>query len=140
LLDYFNTRSDFNGLAKWSTRLLKIASLSPELRKRLETVKSKALLKQIDEQVKSKADYDPFASGKVYLEAAMNFSDENLRSAALEQALARSKAEKDINTFIRTAHTIAEAEHDPQKKAAILIGAGEQTLAVGRYYQTIKLW
>jgi TolA-binding protein len=140
LLDYFNTRSDFKGLAVWSQKLLAIKSLSPSLRTRLQTVKSKALLKQIDEQVKGKANYDPFAQGKIYFEAALGLQDEALRSAALEQALARSKSEKDINTFLKVAHSIAASEKSTDKKAQILSAAGDQTLAIGRFYQTLDLW
>jgi hypothetical protein len=140
LLDYFNTRSDFKGLTQWSQALLNIRSLSPALRARLQTVKSKALLRQIDEQVKSKANYDPFAQGKVYFETALNMQDETLRSAALEQALARSKAEKDINTFIKAARAVASAEKNPEKRAQILSGMAEQTLAIGRFYYTLTLW
>ncbi len=140
MLDYFNTRSDFAGLAKWSQKLLAQKTLPASLRARLDKVKSKAMMKQIDEQVKSKANYDPFAQGKVYFETALNLQDEALRSAALEQALARSKSEKDIGTFLKVAHTIADAEKNPDKKATILSAAGEQTLAIGRFYQTLSLW
>lgn len=140
LLDYFNTRSDFKGLTEWSGKMLALRNLPANIRTRLQTVKSKAMLKQIDEQVKSKANYDPFAQGKVYLETALSLQDENLRSAALEQALGRSKSEKDINTFLKVAKTLAAAEKQPDKKAQILSAAGDQTLAIGRYYETIGLW
>jgi tetratricopeptide (TPR) repeat protein len=140
LLDYFNTRSDFKGLTEWSQKLLAIPSLPPSLRTRLTTVKSKAMLKQIDEQVKGKTGYDPFAQGKVYFETAMSLQDETLRSAALEQALAKSKAEKDIGTFLRVARTISASEKTPDKRAQILSASGDQTLAIGRFYQTLGLW
>jgi hypothetical protein len=124
----------------WSTRILKIKTLAANLHSRLDTVKSKAQLKQIDEQVKSKAGYDPFGQGKSYFETALSLQDESLKSVALEQALARSKAEKDIATFLRVAKTMANSEKDPEKKAQILIGMGEQTLAIGAFYHTLSLW
>lgn len=140
ILDYFNTRSDFNGLVTWSQKLLAIQQLPKDLKTRLQGVKSKALLKKLDEEVKSKKGFDPFSQGKIYFETALSMQDESLRSAALEQALARSKSEKDINTFLKTAKVIALKEKQPQKRATILLAMADETLNIGRYYQTFDLW
>jgi tetratricopeptide (TPR) repeat protein len=140
ILDYFNTRSDFKGLVKWTQKILTLPKLSADLRKRMETVKAKALLKKLDEEVKNNKSYDAFAQGKIYFENALAQEDEAIRSVALEQALARSKAERDINTFLRAARAVAVAEKDLVKKAAIFFSMAEETLAIGRFYLTFEIW
>jgi len=139
-LDYFNIRSDFAGLVNWSQKVLAINTLPPKVRHRLESVKSKALLKKIDEEVKSKSNYDAFSQGKIYFETALSMQDDSMKSVILGQALARSKAEKDVGTFISAAKALASAEKKPDKRASILMGMAEQTLAIGRFYQTLEVW
>jgi tetratricopeptide (TPR) repeat protein len=139
-LDYYNIRSDFKGLVDWSQKVLALRSISPALRTRMQNVKSKALLKKIDEEVKGKSNYDAFAQGKVYFEKALSMQDESMKSVVLEQALARSKSEKDINTFLKVASALANAEKNPDKRAGILLGIAEQTLATGRFYETLDIW
>lgn len=139
-LDYYNIRSDFKGLVNWFSKVLALNQIPPSLRKRLESVKSKAMLKKIDEEVKSKSNYDAFAQGKIYFETALNMQDESMKSVVLEQALARSKSEKDVNTFLKAAKALASAEKKADKRASILLGMGEQTLAIGRFYQTMDIW
>lgn len=139
-LDYYNMRSDFEGLVDWSKKILAINTIPSALRTRLKDVQSKALMKKIDEDVKGKANYDAFSQGKIYFETALSMQDESMRSAVLEQALARSKSEKDVNTFIKAARAIAAAEKDSNKRAKILLGMGDQTLAIGRLYQTLGVW
>lgn len=139
-LDYYNIRSDFNGLVDFSQKLMAINTLSPKLRTRLQNVKSKALLKKIDEEVKSKSNYDAFAQGKIYFETALSMQDESMKSVVLEQALARAKSEKDVNTFLSAARALATSEKKADKRASILLGTADQTLAIGRFYQTLDIW
>ena len=140
ILNYFNIRSDFKGLVTWTDKMLRLNPVDPKLRDRLKTVKSKALLRRLDEDVKSRKGYDVFAQSKSYLEAAMSSGDSQLRSAALEQALGRAKAEKDIDTFLRAAEGMAKAETNPQKRAELFASVGDETLAIGRYSHALGSW
>jgi TolA-binding protein len=140
ILNYFNIRSDFKGLVDWSQKMLALNPKSPELQKRLAEVHSKALLKRLDEQVKSQKGYDVFSQGKSYLQTALLSGNSGLRSAAFEQALVRSKAEKDIGTFLATAGLMAKTAETPQKRADLLNSMADETFAIGRFYQTLKTW
>lgn len=139
ILYYFNTRNDFSGLLTWTQRMLSLR-LRKDLRDRLQTVRSKAALKQLDEQVKNQKNYDVFSQGKGYLQQALSSGDTSLRSAAFEQALARSKSEKDIETFLKAATAMAKSESKAQKRADIMNSAGDETLAITRFYQTLSIW
>ncbi|MGZ3744211.1 MAG: hypothetical protein ACXVBQ_10145, partial [Pseudobdellovibrionaceae bacterium] len=139
-LDYYNIRSDFKGLVDFSQKMMAINSLPPKLRTRLQSVKAKALLKKIDEEVKSKSNYDAFSQGKIYFETALSMQDESMKSVVLEQALARAKSEKDVNTFLNAARALANSEKKADKRASILLGTADQTLAIGRFYQTMDIW
>jgi len=140
ILNYFNTRSDFKGLVDWSQRMLALGLTDKELRQHLQDVRSKALLKRLDERVKSQKGYDVFSQGKSYLQTALTAGDSSLRSAAFEQALGRSKSEKDIETFLTTAKLMAKGEPDLQKRMDLLSSMGDETLAISRYYQTLQTW
>lgn len=139
ILYYFNIRSDFRGLVDWTQKMLAL-HLNQNLRKRLQEVRSKALLRRLDEQVKTQKGYDVFAQGKSYLQTALTSGDSNLRSAAFEQALGRSKAEKDIETFLIAAGAMAKAEPKPQKRADLLSSLADETLAITRFAQTFEIW
>ena len=139
ILHYFNTRSDFKGLAQWTTKMLSIGLKNPTLVAHLQDVNSKAQLKRLDEQVKTRKGYDVLSQGRSYLQTALEVSDSGLRSAALEQALARSKSEKDIETFVSTASAMAKVEKDPKKRADILNSMADEMLGITRFYQAISM-
>jgi hypothetical protein len=140
ILFYFNTRGDFKGLAEWTQKMLAVNPGGPDLRKRLQDVRSKALLRRLDEQVKSQKDYDVFAQGKSYLQTALDSQDSGLRSEAFKQALARSKSEKDVETFIKTATLMARSEAHPQKRSDLMLSTADETLAITRFYETLRTW
>ncbi len=140
ILNYFNTRSDFKSIVDWSDKMLALKPRNAELRTRLQSVRSKALLKRLDEQVKTQKGYDQFAQGKSYLQTALSAGDAKLRSAAFEQALGRSRAEKDIETFLKTAFVMAKAETNPQKRADLLNSMADETLAITRFNMTENIW
>ncbi|MBK7963311.1 MAG: hypothetical protein IPK04_20255 [Bdellovibrionales bacterium] len=137
ILDYFNTRSDFAGLSTWTAKMLEIKTLSEPLRKRVSSINANALSKKIDESIKKKEDYDPFAQGKLYLQTALNNSDEAVRSVALEKALEKSRSEKDITTFLRAANAMAGAEKVPEKRANILRSMADECIGISMF-QTAK--
>lgn len=137
ILDYYNTRSDFAGLSTWTGKMLEIKTLPEALRKRISSINANALSKKIDESIKKKEDYDPFAQGKLYLQTALNNSDETVRSVALEKALEKSRAEKDITTFLRAANAMASAEKVPEKRASILRSMADECIGISMF-QTAK--
>ena len=120
--------------------MLALNPKSPELKTRLSSVRSKALLKRLDEQVKTQKGYDVFSQGKSYLQTALKAGDASMRSVAFEQALGRSKSEKDIETFLKTAFAMAKAATSPQKRADLPSSMADATLAITRFYITLKIW
>jgi tetratricopeptide (TPR) repeat protein len=137
ILDYYNTRSDFAGLSTWTAKMLAIKTLPEPLRKRISSINSNALSKKIDESVKKKEDYDPFAQGKLYLQTALDNADESVRSVALEKALEKSRSEKDITTFLRAANAMATAEKNPEKRSSILRSMADECIGISMF-QTAK--
>lgn len=139
VLHYYNTRSDFKGLATATDKMLKLGVKNATLVAHLKEVNSKAQLKRLDEQVKTRKGYDVLSQSRSYLQTAMELKDSGLRSAALEQALARSKSEKDVETFLATAGTMAKVEKDPKKKSDILNSMADETLGITRFYQSLNI-
>jgi len=140
IFEYHNIRSDFPGLAKWSDKILKLNLPNKSFTAHVKEIRSKALLKKLDEDVKTRQGYDAFNQGKSYLQSALSADDEAVRTVALEQALARSKAEKDIETFLRAALLLAKKEKDQNKRGSIIMSMADETLAVTKYYQTFSIW
>lgn len=139
ILHYFNMRNDYKGLVSWSEQLMAL-KLPPSLRTRLTDVHSKAQLHRLNEQVKTQKGYDVMAQGKSYLQTALAIQDSGLRSAALQQALGHSKQERDVDTFLKTATTMAKVEKDPKKRAEILNSMADEVLSITRYYQAVDLF
>jgi tetratricopeptide (TPR) repeat protein len=83
---------------------------------------------------------DDFSEGKGYLQAAMNLKDATLRDVALQQALAASKAEKDLDVFMKTATALAQNEKDPSKQATLYQSIAIENLKIGRFYEAIRLY
>ncbi len=140
ILSYYNTRSDFKGLAVWSKKLQAVAGLDSDVQRRLKDVYSKSQLRRLEEQVKTQKDYDVAAQSKSYLEAALSLDDRGMRSVALQQALGLSKAERDIDTFLKTARTMAKAEKDKKKRAEILNSMASELLAITRFYEADRIY
>ncbi len=140
ILNYFNTTADFKGLIFWSQKMLALNLPNPSLRSYLKTVHSKALLNRLDKEVETSHGYNLVDQGGSYLQAALSMQDSSLRSVALQEALARSKAEKDINTFLRAGYTMAKSQKNPEQEAAILSSMANETLAITRFYETLDIW
>ncbi len=140
ILNYYNTTANFKELIYWSQRLLALHLPNPSLRAYLKNVHSKALLNRLDKDVETAHGYNLFNQGRSYLQAALSMRDSSLRSVALKEALARSKEEKDINTFLRAGYTIANSQRNPVQKADILSSMANETLAITRYYETLSIW
>ncbi len=139
ILNYFNTTADFKNLVYWSQKMLALNLPNPNLRKYLKSVRSKALLNRLDNDVESQG-YNLFNQGRSYLQAALSMHDSSLRSVALQEALGRSKAEKDIQTFLRAGYTMAKSERNAGQKADILGSMANETLAITRFYETLTIW
>ncbi len=138
ILDHLNTRNDFAGLENWTNRMLGLKVPNPAFNKKLASIRQTARSRSLGEKVKSLEGYDAFAQGKGYLAAALSIGDQRLSSEALKQALARSKAERDILTFLEAASTMARHENDPKKKAVILKSIARENLRVTRFRSAIQ--
>lgn len=140
IFEYHNIRSDFQGLVKWCDRIAALNLPNKNLMARVKDLKSKALLRKLDEDVKTRQGYDAFSQGKGYLQSALSSDNESVRTVALEQALARSKAEKDMDTFLTAALLLSKKEKDSGKRAGIVFSMADETLAVTRFYKTFNIW
>jgi hypothetical protein len=138
ILDYFNTRNDFTGLGFWADRLLSLRLPQPLFNAKLRQVKLQAKNKVLQEKVKAVAGYDEFAEGKGYLTIAMNVGDAATKNAVLQEALAKSKRERDVDTFLQAAQLLADKEPNAQKKSEILLSIAQQNVKVGRYYAALN--
>ncbi|PWU19022.1 MAG: hypothetical protein C5B49_06410 [Bdellovibrio sp.] len=140
ILSYFNTRSDFKGLTEWTQKILALNLPNTKLNQRLKDTHAKAVLRKLDEQIKTTQGFDMFAQGKTYLQTALASSDLATRSVALEQALGRSKAERDIDTFLAAAGAMANSERSPAKKGEIYSSMADESLAVTRFARALAIW
>jgi hypothetical protein len=139
ILDYFNTRNDYAGLDTWSGKMLALQLPSEEFRQKLTRLRKQAKAKFIHEKIRSVAGYDDFAQGKSYLNVALSSNDESVRDAVLQEALNKSKKEKDIQTFLKAALVMAQAEKNPEKRSEILRSVAREYLRVTQYYRGLGI-
>jgi len=138
ILDYYNTRSDYAGLLTWSDKLLTLKIPDKPFNAKLTQIREQARARKLEGEIKSLDSYDAFSEGKGYLEVAMKSSDAGIASAALQQALAKSKAEGDSDTFFKTAAVLASKEKDPNKKSAIIISRAQEFVGLGMFVAAYK--
>lgn len=137
ILDYFNTRKDYVAMSEWTAKILSLRLPDSAFVRKVTLLKQKSAGKQLEETVKSQGGFDAFQQGKSYLNTALNLEDESLRNTALQQALAKSKSENDLETFFKAAATMAEMEGEAGKKAEIQQSAAIENSRIGRYYAAL---
>jgi hypothetical protein len=138
ILDYFNTRSDFSGLSYWSDRMRDLKLPNAAFNAKLAQVGKQAKSRVLQEKVKETQGYDEFSEGKSYLTAALSSGDAAFSNAALQQALARAKAERDFGTFFMAATAMAEKERDETKRTQIIRSISREYSKLTRYYEAIE--
>lgn len=138
LLDYYTTRGDFSGLEKIARAILAMKLPSREFNGRVAGIQKQAKTRAIQDQLRTAGNYDDFAQGKSYLAVALKSENSALANEALGQALARSKAEKDIGTFLEVGRVMSSQEKDPKKRYAIIHSIAREQFRVGRFYDGIK--
>ncbi len=138
ILDYFNTRADFQGLTTWSDKILKTGVKNRKFVKKVKAIAQRSRIKAIEERVKAQSGYDSFSEGKSYLQAALTLENPAMRDAALQEALNRSKQEKDIETFFKTATVLMNKAESPKKKSMILESMERENIRLGRYYRVFR--
>jgi len=143
ILDYFNIKSDFQGLMDWGGKILALNLPNQELNNKVKTIREQAKYKKLQAQVESSSSFDGFAQGKSYLANAANIQNVELRNLALSKALEASKREKDIDTFFKAAKSIASKEKDATKRAEIELSMAQEHAKMSNfvdarnYYQKI---
>jgi tetratricopeptide (TPR) repeat protein len=137
ILDYFNTKSDYGGMKVWSEKLLDLKIPNQALNQKLARVRKQAGSKEIHEKIRSLAGYDDFAQGKSYLNLAMTADDADAKNLLLQEALAKSQREGDIQSFLQAATIMADKEKSPEKKNEILTSVAQESLKVSEYYQAM---
>jgi tetratricopeptide (TPR) repeat protein len=138
ILDYFNVRSDFEGLGHWSGRLLSLKMTDTVFNGKLTAIQNQAESKVLREKVRQVAGYDEFAQGQSYLKTALASSDITLSQVALREALAKSREEQDIQTYLKTAAVLGDRELDPAKKTEIFESVAQENRKVGRYDEALS--
>ncbi|MBS1960068.1 MAG: hypothetical protein JST80_11380 [Bdellovibrionales bacterium] len=138
ILDYFNTLNDFTGLEYWADKILALRVADGAFVAKVQKIKKQAKDRVVEEKIKTAVGYDAFSQGKSYLAAAMSSNDETVKNAVLQEALAKSKAEKDIQTFFEAARLMAKKESNPNKRVAILRSIAQENMKVGRFYHGIE--
>lgn len=136
ILDYFNTRKDFPGLIEWAGRILSLRLSDTAFVAKVTKIKQQAGMKRLDEKIQAQAIVSG-KEGQTYLKTALSLDDKTLKSAALQKALARSRAEGDVDTFLASAVSLARDEKDLQKRAAILVAASKESARITRFYSAI---
>lgn len=140
ILSYFNTSGDYAGLDRWSAKLLKLKFADQSFKKRLEVIRKQAKLKTLDSDIKTVSGYDDFYQSRSYYKFALQTDDPELKNIALEQALQRSRDERDIETFFTTALTLAKQEKDPKKSLPIYKSVANEYLLIARYPSASKAY
>lgn len=138
ILDYFNTLNDFTALEYWADRILALKFGDGAFVAKVQKIKKQAKDRVVEEKVRTAVGYDAFSQGKSYLAAAMQSGDESVKNAVLQEALAKSKAEKDIQTFFEAARLMAKKENNVQKRVGILRSIAQENMKVGRFYSGIE--
>ena len=135
ILDYYNTRNEFGGLEANANRLLLLHLPDVAFNKKVTRIRYQAKNKIVQEKIKSVAGYDEFAQGKSYLSVAISSTNSAIANEALQQALVRSKAERDIKTFLQVAALMGDKEKDPVKRSAIVRSVATEYEKMGRFYE-----
>lgn len=143
IMDYYNIKSDYQGLMDWGGKILALNLPNAELNAKVKGIREQAKYKKLQSQVESAANFDGFAQGKSYLANAANIQNVELRNLALSKALDASKREKDIDTFFKAAKSIAAKEPDASKRAEIELSMAQEHAKMSNfveaksYYQKI---
>ncbi|MBN2693610.1 hypothetical protein JXR93_03020 [bacterium] len=139
ILSYFNTSGDYDGLSKWSKKLLSINFKDREFKDKLERIRKQSKLKTLDKDVQSDQEYDAFYQSRSYYKFALSTKDKELRTIALEQALQKSREERDIEQFFKTALYLGKKEKDLKKKLEIYNSVSNEYIYTGRFISALKL-
>ncbi len=138
ILNYFNTSGDYLGLEKWSSKLLSLNFKDKNFKAKLEKIRKQAKLKTLDSDIQNDSDYNAFYQSRSYYKFAINTKDKELKNIALERALLKSREEKDIELFFKTANYLKSREKDKKKKLAIYNSIANEYVYLGRFPSALK--
>ncbi len=138
ILSYFNTSGDYEGLSKWSKKLLSVNFKDREFKDKLEKIGKQAKLKTLDKDIQNDKEYDAFYQSRSYYKFALETKDNELKSIALEQALQKSREERDIEQFFKTALYLAKKEKNLPKKLEIYNSISNEYIYTGRFISALK--
>ena len=140
ILDYFNIKSDYQGLMEWGGKILALNLPNQELNAKVKEIREQAKYKKLQAQVETSSSFDGFAQGKSYLANAANIQNVELRNLALSKALEASKREKDVETFMGAAKSIAAKEPDATKRAEVELSMAQEHLKMANYVEAKELY
>jgi TolA-binding protein len=139
VLDYYNTRNDFEGLVASADKMLQIPLADKSYLAKVRDIRGKGDNRRLAEAVKTSTDYDVFEQGKSYLKMAESTPERGLASLALKTALAKSRQEKDLDTYLKSAAVMAEKESNPLERSKIWQSVIAENVRVTRYHQAREL-
>ncbi len=136
VLDYYNVKADFKGIISASNKILSMKLPNKSLNSKVAQIRDQAKLKKLQKIVHNSAGTSS-STGESYLKHAANLSSD-LRNLALKKALDASKAEKDFQTFLKTATVMARAEKDPAKRSEIESSIAQEQLKMTNFDQAFS--
>jgi hypothetical protein len=137
ILNYFNTSGDYQGLEKWSSKLLSLNFKDKNFKLKLEKIRKQAKLKTLDGDIQKDSDYNAFYQSRSYYKFALNTKDKELKNIALERALLKSREERDIELFFKTANYLKSKESDTKKKLDIYNSIANEYIYIGRHLSAL---
>ena len=134
LLDYYNIRSDYEGLEKALKKLISMKIRNPAFAQKLVQMQRQAQSQQLDKMVKSSDDFNDFSQAKSYFDAALKLDDPTQKNVALGKALAKARSEKDDATFFSALKGLKASEKDPAKRKEMDDLEQRERMRMGQFY------
>ncbi len=137
ILSYFNEKGDYEKLNEWANKLLSLNLKDPKFTAKIDKIKMQAKVKSLDKTIRNTEGYDELQQGKSYYKFAQQSTDIEVKSVAMQQALQKSRDEKDVRTFFKVANSMASGEKDGKKLLAIYLSIANESIYLARYYTAI---
>jgi hypothetical protein len=138
ILDHYNLRSDYKGLEAAAKKIAKAGIKDSRYIASLQTIEKQAQTKQLDRIMNEQTNFDGFAQAKGYYETALSLGNGELKNVALSKALAKSRSDKDQDTFFKALSAMKKSEKDPAKQLEIAKLERTERLGMGQFYSVLN--
>lgn len=138
ILDHYNIKDDYNELIAWSKKLGAVNFGDKSFKDKLSNITKQAQLKLLKSEVEKTSSMDGFVTSSDYLKSAVQLSNPELQSIALQTALTSSKRDKDIETFFKTSNILADKNKNQNEKFEIRSLVAREHMRIGQYSSGLK--